>query len=275
MLLLVGDVTGKGATAAAVMGRIRAFTKALADRSAGPGGLLSRLNAIMYGSDDMATLCCIVLDPGRTQATVALAGHPPPLLLTHDSGDEPGLPTARYLHAAAGLPLGAHARAAYPDTPVELPTDWTLLLYTDGLVERRSHGLDDGLEQLRRAAGAARHESVERLASEVLAACAAPSGQRDDIALLVARHTYHAPLRLTVPTDVSALAAVRRTLRRWLALRAPNADVDDVLICVCEAAGNSIHHAYNLQSGVVRITAETNPALTAPAWRGDALPFQR
>lgn len=253
VILLVGDVTGKGAPAAAVMGRIRAFTQALAESSDGPAELLAALNTLLYNGavDEMATLCCLYLSADRTSARAALAGHPPPLLL-HNAAN----PDAQYLTARPGLPLGASSAHVYREKSFELGEEWTLLLYSDGLIERREQPLDRGFAVLAGAAAHALASDVDSLADSVLRHCAPQQEQPDDVALLVARRQSTKSVRITIPADARALGRVRRDIRRWATLHHVDTDaLDNLLVCVGEAASNSIQHAYGLDPGNIQIDA--------------------
>jgi PAS domain S-box-containing protein len=255
-ILLVGDVTGKGAKAAVVMGRIRSFTQALAGRASGPADLLSGLNQLLYRDDlaDMATLCCVWLSADRNLARLTLAGHPPPLLIVPGVESVPA--TVTFLDAVPCLPLGAGSATRYEEAKVVLPSDWTLLLYTDGLVEKRRQNLDVGLGHLSRHASEASTRSLGELADAVVRGCSDSIGQHDDIALLVARRHTAALLQLRIPNQRGAIAGLRRELRRWAERFAPNIDTEALLVCACEAASNSIQHACGLGNETVEVTAE-------------------
>lgn len=131
----IGDVAGSGLRAAVVMGRIRSALRAYALETDDPADVLTRLDRKiqLFEPDAFATAAYAVIDPARTTLTVSLAGHLPPILF------EAGA-TARELVAPADLPLGAYPDTRRHSTTVALPD--ALLLYTDGLVERRGRALD-------------------------------------------------------------------------------------------------------------------------------------
>ncbi|WP_299036461.1 SpoIIE family protein phosphatase [uncultured Pseudokineococcus sp.] len=160
--LVIGDVIGHDMRAAAAMGQLRATTRAMAWAFAEPAShVLTRVDQAIAGLrlDTMATclLARIEQDPaaarqGLRRLRWSSAGHPPPLLLTAEG-------TATHLPGDSDLLLGVAPSADRHDHLADLPPGSTLLLHTDGLVERRGRPLADGLEALRRAAE--RHAPLE------------------------------------------------------------------------------------------------------------------
>ena len=151
--LLIGDVAGHGPTEAGVGVALRSAWRALVLTDHGPADLLDGLDKVLtcnrQSEELYATVCCCWIDPAHERITVALAGHPPPLLA---QGGE-----MRVVEVPSGPGLGIFDHP-YPWEAGELEVggDWTLLCYTDGLVEGRS------------APG-----SVERFGIDALAAAAA------------------------------------------------------------------------------------------------------
>ncbi|WP_217163451.1 SpoIIE family protein phosphatase [Streptomyces sp. AC512_CC834] len=186
LALVIGDVVGHDLTAAGGMAQLRGVLRSLAwDRAEPPGAIVDRLDDAMPAvtTVSMATLVFARVegpDTGPWTLRWTSAGHPPPLLLTPDSG-------ARFLEAGQGLLLGARLGAGghRPDATVPLPPGSTLLLYTDGLVEVPGSDLDTGLGRLRRNALAYTHEPLDTLCDRLLART--PPGSTDDIALLALR----------------------------------------------------------------------------------------
>ncbi|GLW20753.1 PAS domain S-box protein [Microbispora triticiradicis] len=139
---VVGDVMGKGVKAAAGMGRIRNAMRALALTNPPPAAVLTGLDRVFEATEEeeqVTTLAYMVVEPGTGEGTLALAGHPPPLLV---SPQGVGL-----LHETEpGTPLGwATSRKQYRFC---VPPGHTAVLYSDGLVENRKRGLDAGLREL-------------------------------------------------------------------------------------------------------------------------------
>ncbi|NHC13342.1 SpoIIE family protein phosphatase [Motilibacter deserti] len=186
--IAVGDTMGRGVGAAAVMGQVRAALRGYALEGHIPAEVLRRLDLVVRAFDELRLTTCVyaVYDPRTRWLSVASAGHLPPLVL------EPGRP-ARFLDLDPGLPLGVGAELSTQDAPfrehvVALRPDATVLLYTDGLVERRDVVADEGMEALRSAL-----DGVERSPREVLdlalgrtGQLEAPTGQ-DDVAVLAVR----------------------------------------------------------------------------------------
>lgn len=180
LAVTVGDVTGKGIHAAALMGQLRTALRAYALEGHDPADVVVALDRLLYGLDEsrMATTVYGVFDAQWRTLTFASAGHPPPLLVAPDG-------TATYLEGALSLPLGVDAcRRRVADT-VAIPPGSTLLLYTDGLVEQRTRALDEGLDRLRAVAAAAPTD-LEAFCDSVLDAML-PGGEPDDVAVLAVR----------------------------------------------------------------------------------------
>jgi anti-sigma regulatory factor (Ser/Thr protein kinase) len=133
-----------------------------------------------------------------------------------------------------------------------------LLLYTDGLVERRRTGLDDGIARVCELLREGRDGELEQLASQIMHKLAPSDGYQDDVALLLYRHP--GPLQLDFPADVNRLAGVRTALRNWLTQAEVNPDqIHDVLIAAGEAVSNSIEHGHRDRAdGVIRLRATTS-----------------
>ncbi|EFC83311.1 SpoIIE family protein phosphatase [Parafrankia sp. EUN1f] len=142
--IAIGDVMGRGLHAAAVMGQLRAALRAYALEDWGPAELLARLDRVVDSLPglQLATSMYAVYDPYSGRATIASAGHPPPLLLLPDEQPD-------YLVLEPGLPLGTGEADSFSETTITLPPGSALVLFTDGLVESRRRSLADGLEHLR------------------------------------------------------------------------------------------------------------------------------
>jgi len=141
VLIAVGDMGGHGLTAAAGMARLRGALAGLAITGSPPGQLLGWLNDLVHhvAPEHTATVAAGYFDPATRILTWAQAGHPPPLLVR-------GL-TAVPLEPPSGVLLGA-AREPYQTATLKLEPGDLLLLYTDGLIERRNRSLDEGLTRL-------------------------------------------------------------------------------------------------------------------------------
>jgi len=182
--LAVGDVVGHGLEAAAAMGRLRTALAALAPHADGPGRLLALLNEFAAGPNgsDFVTACCATLDPATGALRYASAGHPPMLLVA------PGGAT-RWLGAAASPPLRFGLVSERPEASAVLEPGAALVLYSDGLVERRREPIDAGLARLERAARAGHADPAEALCDRIVAALGVDAARDDDVVVLCVRRT--------------------------------------------------------------------------------------
>lgn len=186
MALVIGDVTGSDLDAAVAMSQLRNMLRGIAvDRRRPPGEVLRRLDRANHSLAREAVATCIyALVEGSGQGPWTLqhssAGHLPPLLTTGE-GD------AHYLEKGAGLLLGMDPDLPRPSAEDRLPTHSTLLLYTDGLIERRGESLNDSLAQLRRHTAALAREPLDVFCDELLIGLGADNA--DDIAVLAVRPT--------------------------------------------------------------------------------------
>lgn len=239
--VVVGDVVGNGAPAAAVMGQLRSALAGLLLAGCPPAQALEGLDrfaAHVVGAR-VSTVACLRLEPDTGRLTYSSAGHPPTLLF--GAADEAG---GRYLHGGLGPALGVSDAAPRREAILRLPPGATVLLYTDGLVERRGASLDDGLEELAAAVSARRSESVDTLVDGVLRQLVDGDGGSDDIAVVAVR-LLPAPLLLDLPVEPTRLAEVRRAVRRWAREAGlPDDSTEDLLLLVGEATGNAVEHAY-------------------------------
>jgi anti-anti-sigma factor len=243
LALVVGDVVGEGAPAAAVMGQLRSAVAALLLEGHGPARALELLDRFAQRVEGagVTTVACLLLDRGTGRLTYSLAGHLPPLVT---DGEGP-----RLLDASVGPALGLAGTSGEPVTPrtdVEtvLPSGATLVLYTDGLVERRGLTVDEGVQQLADAADRHRTASAGELVEAVLSALVPPSGPADDIAVVAAR-LLPAPLRLELPAEPRRLVELRRAVQAWAGEAALDArTLDDLQLAMGEAVANAVEHAY-------------------------------
>ncbi|MFF1308977.1 SpoIIE family protein phosphatase [Streptomyces sp. NPDC058307] len=183
--LAVGDVVGHDLEAAAGMAQLRNMLRAYAwARQEAPSRIVARLDAaVMHITDvTMATMIFARLeerDDGHWELTWTNAGHPPPLLISHD-----GL--ARYLTDGHGILLGTGVNAPRTDASALIPPGSTLLLYTDGLIEAPGTSLDEGLQNLSRHAAALAHRPLASFTDQVLRRVRHARND-DDVALLAVR----------------------------------------------------------------------------------------
>jgi GAF domain-containing protein/anti-sigma regulatory factor (Ser/Thr protein kinase)/PAS domain-containing protein len=257
LFLAIGDVVGHGVRAASSMGRLRNALQIYGVEHESPGEMLTALNRHFssFPDADIATIGIVVHDPARGVAHIASAGHLPPLLRELDG-------TVRFLEPPRGMPICATQHAKYEDCEVPISPGAVLVLYTDGLVERRQEALDTGLERL---AGAVANstEDVEQLADEIIDALVPPSAPAtDDVALLVVQfEADRSSFRMRVAARPRELARLRRSIGDWATtLGAGPTERDDVVLAVNEAAANAVEHAYGPDGAKMEVTGATNGA---------------
>jgi GAF domain-containing protein/anti-sigma regulatory factor (Ser/Thr protein kinase) len=239
--VVMGDVVGHGIGAASLMGQLRSGLRAYALEGDTPARVLQRLDRLIRSlhPEGMATLLYLVYDRTGGTARFASAGHPPPLLL-EPTGD------AHYLEEGVSVPLGVLRTASFSERSVTLEAGSTLVMYTDGVVERRGESLDHGLGLLRSAA-MARPDGVDGLCDHVLRTLLPDGPEADDAALIALRVIPAAldELRVRLPAQPDSLATLRGALRRWLADAGVTGQLAyDVVLASGEACANVIEHAY-------------------------------
>ncbi|MBM7806507.1 serine phosphatase RsbU (regulator of sigma subunit) [Geodermatophilus bullaregiensis] len=188
-VLVIGDVMGHDIEAAAAMGQVKTLVRGIAfDRLEAPAEVLRRVDHALVGLAVPAMATALVArveqDPADRAAGLrrlrwASAGHPDPVLLLPDG-------TVRDLSAPVGPPLGIGWRGRRADGRAVVPEGSTLLLFTDGLFERRGVPLDEGREQVRRVVSAAVERPLGQLCDELLGAMLG-EGAEDDVAVLAVR----------------------------------------------------------------------------------------
>ena len=239
--LAIGDVVSRGVRAAAVMGQMRIALRAYALDGDNPGTVLDRLDRLVrgLGEREMATVAYLVLDPLERTVTLALAGHLPPLII-------PASGEARLVEAVRSRPIGVAAARRYEETTFEIDRGDAIVLYTDGLVERRGASIDDGLRAMTESAVASAELGAEEICDRLVAAAEADSVP-DDVAVLAVRLPGNVAERLdlTLPAEPGSLAVMRRAFHDWLpGIGLDDATAYDVLVAVGEAAANAVEHAY-------------------------------
>jgi PAS domain S-box-containing protein len=182
LAVVVGDVVGRGIAAGATMGQLRSALRALAVGELGPARVLEALDGYVRRHDvgTMTTIAYAQLDVTSGEVCLCCAGHPPPVVL------EPGRP-ARFEWAGRSLPLDAFGR---PHERAEgrfvLPPGGALVLYTDGLVERRGSTLPEGMDALL-AALDRRDDPAGAFSAGLVDELAPHDGAADDVCVLAAR----------------------------------------------------------------------------------------
>lgn len=187
VLAVIGDVTGHGLRAAVIMGQLRTALRAYAVEGNGPGRILTLLHRMLrHQQPELYATCAIArFTPGEPGVVWAAAGHPPAIARGPDG-------EVRVLEGRPGIMLGIPMAFSYEEHTLELPVGSTLALYTDGLVERRSAGIDAGIDRLAEAMGALGRSDLADLdgaADALLKPMLHDSEHDDDICLLLCRTT--------------------------------------------------------------------------------------
>ncbi|WP_245830165.1 SpoIIE family protein phosphatase [Mycobacterium numidiamassiliense] len=236
--LIVGDCVGHGLAAATVMGQLRSACRALLLERSSPSAALAGLDrfAGRLPGARCATAFCAVLTLDTGELVYSNAGHPPPIMVHADG-------TAVTLDGEHGLPLALRPDWTRPETRVTIPARATLLLYTDGLVERRGSSIDDGMDRAAELVQEGRSQSLDEVADHLMSRLEPAGGYLDDVAILLYRQP--GPFEMKFTADATQLAPSRAALRNWLAKAGVGPDqIVDVLIASGEAVANAIEHGH-------------------------------
>ncbi|WP_410644335.1 SpoIIE family protein phosphatase [Amycolatopsis sp. lyj-346] len=233
--LSVGDVVGKGPQAAAVMGQLRsALAGSLLDGH-GPAAALERLDAFATRTDGASgtTCACLTLDWETGELRWAVAGHPPPVVVEA---------AAARLLAGGGRVLGGPDRSRYAEQSARLGPGASVLLYTDGLVERRNERIDEGLQRLCATAAGLAAGAPDQLVAAITGTLL-DDGQEDDVALLAIR-LLPPPLHRHATAEPTALRQLRADAAAWASQAGlPGELRQDLSLALGEAVANSVEHA--------------------------------
>jgi PAS domain S-box-containing protein len=269
--VIVGDCVGRGLAAAAVMGQLRASTRALLLTGAEPAQLLEQLDSVAELIPDAfcATVFVAIADMDSHTLHYSSAGHVPPVFAT-------GSAVPELLTDGHSVPLAVHRSEPRPQAARLLAPGSTLLLYTDGLVERRDRTIDEQIDQVASAVAETIDLPVESVADEILRRLAPDGGYDDDVAIVV----YRCP-----PSDLSIddeavpqrLSDIRHRLAAWLHANDISEPLaDDIVLVVNEACSNCVEHAYRgghpgrmrvdaeIRDGMVRICVVDSGSWKAP-----------
>jgi serine phosphatase RsbU (regulator of sigma subunit)/integral membrane sensor domain MASE1/anti-sigma regulatory factor (Ser/Thr protein kinase) len=240
LTVVVGDVVGRGFTAAVAMTQLRSAARALLHATNGPVELLEGLDRFCEPIEGArySTACVAQFDLSTGRMRYAAAAHPPPFLV--DGGRVESLASGRSTPLCAGL------GQPRPEATALLPPGATIVFYTDGLVERRGESIDDGLARL---AGVLSDNAVlapGALADAVLEALLAGAEAPDDAALVVLRlPDVPAQLSRRVPAEATLLRSLRGDLRLWLEGNGVGSNAAAEIVLACgEALSNAVEHAY-------------------------------
>jgi PAS domain S-box-containing protein len=237
--VVVGDCVGSGLSAAAVMGQLRSSARVLLINGTAPAQLLDELDsaAALISGAYCATVFVCTIDTDSGEMTYSSAGHVPALLAVPGAVPET-------LNGATSVPLAVQKSGPRLESSASLPPGSTLMLYTDGLVERHEGLIDDGIQQAGLVLAEMIDAPADAVADAVLGRLARPEGFDDDVAIVVYRRPP-APLRIELPATPDHLSEVRGRLGSWLRATGIGDDLaGDIVLVVNEACTNSIEHGY-------------------------------
>lgn len=237
--IVVGDCVGRGLPAAAVMGQLRASARALLLTGAEPATVLTHLDAVAALIPDAfcSTVFVAIVDADAGEVRYSSAGHVPPVLTANSSAPE-------LLDDGRSVPLAVHCDDPRPQASRPLVAGSTLLIYTDGLVERRDVAIDDQIARVAEMVADNPRRLVDAVADTVLRRLRPAEGYDDDVAIVVYRHA-HAPLVIDTAADPRRLTDIRQLLTQWLQEVGTTAErAADIVLVVNEACSNCVEHAY-------------------------------
>ncbi len=247
VVLAVGDVIGHGVQAAVVMGQLRTAIMTLAPICDGPAELLERLDAFteQVEGGEFSTVQCAYVDLSTGVMRSASAGHPPMIVIDVDG-------RASYVWEGRSAPLCVAGAEEKPEDARLLAASSTLLLFTDGLYERRDSTVDDRLRQLLEVCERTASAGPRGLAEAVVEQMLAGGRATDDVAVLTLRlDELLAPARvLSVQPRPSELAGLRASVHDWLhEFVADESRRHQIVLAVHEAVANAVEHG-SAESGV-------------------------
>lgn len=243
--LVIGDVEGHSMQAAGVMGHLRSAVLAYATEGHDPATILQRIDALLrlLGAARFATCCCLWLDPHTGVATVATAGHSPPLI-SYEEGQ------LEEVIVPIGPPLGLGEEHHYEQGSLTLEPDSVAVLYTDGLLDARALGPEEAAARLGSAVARGDRNNLDILADQLIEESRRKEAPTDDLALLILRYDGRRSdqeqdvARLSVQQyDLQSVASVRHSLEPVLARWQLEPMLDDMQLVLSEAVTNALVHA--------------------------------
>jgi GAF domain-containing protein/anti-sigma regulatory factor (Ser/Thr protein kinase) len=244
--IVIGDVQGRGAHAAAVMGQLRAALRAYAVLDEEPAQVLQHLDSLVQGLNEALLVTCVyaVFDPFTRECVLANAGHPPPLLA--------GAHGCHPMEVPPDVPLGVGGFSFNDHSFTVAPGD-TIFLYTDGVVEQRGRSVDEGvrdlceaLEEVLDGNGPGGTDATPAALCRAALRSSNISGPADDDRAVLAMRTGVGPLplwRLSLPATPSSPSAARAAIRPVLEQWGMQAQADTVELLLSELVTNAVRHA--------------------------------
>jgi len=242
-----GDVVGHGLPAATVMSQLRSALGAAALAASDPAVVIDLLDRYAQTLDDaaFATVAYAIVDTTANTVRYACAGHPYPLVVGPEGA-------VTWLHDGRRPPLAVRSFKPRLDAPTgcaTLPPGSLLLLYTDGLIERRSEPLEDSFARLAAAAAGCAQLPTGQACKELIGQMTPDQGYADDVAIIAVRPagTTAASHVDAMPASLSELRPARDRMRGWLAhLGTSRVTTHDVLLGTGEALSNAMEHGSDL-----------------------------
>ena len=314
LALVIGDVAGRGVMAATVMGQVRSALRGAALTDPRPESVMTSLDRVVwdldalwpasmplgstrarpgmaFGGELFVTMLYGTVSPETGVVEIASAGHPVPALLSGRVSRDEGNPRGQLLDMAVGPPLGLSGHR--PTHRLVLEVGDMLVVYTDGLIERRGEALDAGEARLLEVLADVPPSSPRSVAQLVMESMVPVSGQEDDCAVLTVGRSPrgHRRAAIVVPPMPESVKAARDWAREQLELWQVNeADQYTIVTGISELITNAVLHAgteshltLDLDTGVVAVTVADSgnrgePLLTggeAMAVRGRGLSLVR
>ncbi len=233
LVLVVGDVVGHGLPSAAAMGRLASALRALAISEQSPETTLDALEefASRTRGATLATVAILVLDAETGDLEYCVAGHPPPLVVHRDGSTD-------YLWEGRRTPLGVSVPGhdAGGVGRARLSEGDTIVLYSDGVVERRGELIDTSLERLARTARANRDLGPDSMVDAVLGEMLGAVTQSDDAAMLIARIDHVGRrVRFSQPATADGVTKARERIDAWTGEVLPHEDAEAVRLAAAAA----------------------------------------
>jgi GAF domain-containing protein/anti-sigma regulatory factor (Ser/Thr protein kinase) len=244
--IVIGDVQGRGAHAAAVMGQLRAALRAYAVLDEEPAQVMQHLDSLVQGLNEALLVTCVyaVFDPFTRECVLCNAGHPPPLLA--------GAHGCHPMEVPPDVPLGVGGIGFNDHTFTVAPGD-TIFLYTDGVVEQRGRSVDEGvrdlceaLEEVLDGNGPGGTDATPAALCRAALRSSNSIGPADDDRAVLAMRTDVGPLplwRLSLPATPSSPSAARAAIRPVLEQWGMQAQADTVELLLSELVTNAVRHA--------------------------------
>lgn len=247
---VLGDVAGHGAHAASIMGQVRMALRAYAMESDDPTEVITRLNRLMtqLHTCEFTTLILCIWDPPTRTARIVRAGHLPPVLIGEDG--------AELVETSGSVPIGIDALSTYASDRIVVEPGNALMLFSDGLVERRGESLDVGMDRLTALANGFDGD-LDELCDRLLANLTGPETD-DDVAVLgiMVEATPAGRITFDLTADLDGLSEIWERFIDWLVgYGASQREIDELVAMVQETCVHAIERSGRAEAARLRIEA--------------------